>query len=165
MAAATPEVITVLRATAERLRGGAKYQWGHAGVCNCGHLAQVVTGYDGREIYRQVAGEWSEHLNDYCLATGDSVADAATRLMRFGFAPTDLRDLEYLRNKKVLGQMPWHQRHLRRNERDDVVRYLEAWADLLQGQLDSRTQDASGADEPEPEPPEAALTDALTHVA
>lgn len=161
MTAATPEVITVLRATAERLRGGAKYQWGHAGVCNCGHLAQVVTGYDGREIYRQVAGEWSEHLNDYCVSTGDSVADAATRLMRFGFAPTDLRDLEYLRNAKVLAHLPRHERHPRRNDRDDVVRYLEAWADMLQGRRERSGQVSAD----QPEPPGTASTDALTHVA
>ena len=132
MALATPEVIAVLRTTAQRLREGAKYQWGHAGVCNCGHLAQVVTGLDGRQIKRQVAGEWSEHLNDYCPITGDSLDDVATRLVRFGFEPTELADLEYLENREVLKGLPAERRHLRRNDRDDVVLYLETWADVLE---------------------------------
>lgn len=132
MATASPEVISVLRSTAARLREGAKYQWGHAGACNCGHLAQAVTGLDSREIYRQVGGEWSEHLNDYCPVTGDAMDDAATRLIRFGFLPGELSDLEYLRDRQVLARLPEGRRHLRRNSREDVVLYLEAWAELLE---------------------------------
>ena len=34
----------VIDRTAERLSGDVSYQWGHMGMCNCGHLAQSITG-------------------------------------------------------------------------------------------------------------------------
>lgn len=135
MAQATPEVIEVLKITANRLRSGADYQWGHAGACNCGHLAQSMTSLDTREIYRQVAGEWSEYLNDYCPITGDNVEDVVATMIRFGFEPSELADLEYLRDPEVLRRLPGGHRYLRRNERDHVVLYLETWASMLEEQI------------------------------
>ena len=34
MAKSNPELICALRETAERLEGGAQYEWGHMGRCN-----------------------------------------------------------------------------------------------------------------------------------
>jgi hypothetical protein len=127
-----PEVIVALRETAARLREGAPYQWGHAGQCNCGHLAQTVTALDDREIYRMVAGEWSEHLNVGCPVSGLDLDDVAARLVRFGFSTGALADLEQLRNREVLRYVEGGAGFLRRNDRTDVVRYLEAWADMLE---------------------------------
>ena len=138
MARASAEVIAALRATAARLREGAAYQWGHAGVCNCGHLAQTVTSRNRAEIYREVAGEWSEYLHDYCPITGEGLEDLASHMVRFGFEPFELADLEQLCNPEILHRLPGGHRHLRRNERDHVVLYLETWADLLQERLDAR---------------------------
>lgn len=134
MARATPEVIAALRTTAARLDAGAPYQWGHAGMCNCGHLAQTVTQLPKAEIYREVAGEWSEYLEDRCPLTGAHVDDLAAAMERFGFAAGELVDLERLSDPTVLRALPGGHRWLDRNQRDDVVIYLRAWADLLESQ-------------------------------
>lgn len=130
--------IEALRSTAARLRDGAPYQWGHAGMCNCGHLAQTVTSLDTREIYRMVNGEWSEHLNTACAATGLDLGDVAARMVQFGFSMTELADLEQLRDRSVLARLDRRPAYLRRNERDDVILYLSTWADMLQEAMDAQ---------------------------
>jgi len=142
MAKLSVEVIEVLRTTAARLRAGAPYQWGHAGHCNCGHLAQTVTALAPRDIYRMVGGEWSEHLYDYCPLTGESIDDVAARMVEFGFEATELADLEWLRDVRVLSRLRRsgdEPRHLRRNDRADVILYLETWADGLEERLNETT--------------------------
>ncbi len=131
MARATVEVIAALRRTAARLQQGAAYQWGHSGMCNCGHLAQTITELPGAVIHREVAGEWSEYLEDYCVVTGERVDDLRAKMVRFGFEPTELAALEQLADPAVLRALPGGHRHLVRNERDDVALYLETWAELL----------------------------------
>ena len=56
-------------------------------------------------------------------------------MIRFGFEPGDLTDLEHLRDDRILRRLPDELRYLQRNERDHVVLYLETWADMLQEQL------------------------------
>lgn len=124
-------LIDALRTTAKRVRSGAHYEWGHAGACNCGHLAQTVTHTPAPQIYSDVGGEWSEHLRDYCPITGQSVDDVAAQMIRFGFSASELSDLEQLEDPKVLARIP-QRRYLRRNDRNDLVLYLEAWASMLE---------------------------------
>ncbi len=128
------DVIEALRTTAARVREGAHYEWGHAGACNCGHLAQTVTRLSKAEIYRMVDGEWSEHLHDYCPITGQAVEDVAAQMIRFGFDAGELADLENLADARVLERIP-DRRYLRRNDRGDLVLYLEAWAAMLEQDL------------------------------
>ncbi len=136
MAKLNRDVIEALRSTAARIRDGAHYEWGHAGACNCGHLAQTVTQLSTKEIYRMVNGEWSEHLNDYCPITGHALEDVAAQMIRFGFTPSELTDLENLADPRVVERIP-ERRYLRRNDPKDLVLYLETWAEML-------------ADQPEP---------------
>ena len=67
-------LIDALRATSTRLEdSNAKYQWGHMGQCNAGHLVQTVTGLSSFEIVESIdfqLDEWSEHAIDYCSCTG-----------------------------------------------------------------------------------------------
>lgn len=135
MARASAELIGAIRTTVKRLREGAHYEWGHAGSCNAGHLAQTVTKLSRVQIYRMVDGEWSEHLRDYCPSTGDSLDDVVTQMIRFGFEPGELADLEWLRDDRILRRLPDGRRYLRRNDRNDLVLYLETWADMLDEQL------------------------------
>ena len=72
MANPNPKLIRYIRETADRLEGGADYQWGHQGQCNCGHIVQTITELSPSEIYHRViqtTGEWSEFANDYCMGT------------------------------------------------------------------------------------------------
>ena len=135
-------MIDALKETAARLGDGAAYQWGHAGQCNCGHLAQTVTALDRREIYRMVAGEWTEHLNTACPISGLDLDDVAARMIQFGFSAAELTSLEHLSDRRVLSRLPEGQRHLRKNQREDVVLYLETWAAML---ADERARDLEPA--------------------
>ena len=71
-----PGLINALRVTADRLESGARYEWGHMGRCNCGHLVQTITQLSAYEIVASVdfqLDEWSEHAQDYCTGTGHKV--------------------------------------------------------------------------------------------
>lgn len=122
-----------LRLTADRLANGAPYQWGHMGQCNCGHLAQTVTHKSAAEIHRsaldQATGEWSEYLNDYCGVSGALIDDVTRTLLDLGITAAELASLENLDDPRVLARLGVER--LVRHEREHAVRYLRAWADLV----------------------------------
>ena len=126
-------LIVALRITADRIEAGAPYQWGHMGQCNCGHLAQTITKQSASAIHRSAldegTGEWSEHLRDRCATSGALIDDVTAALIDFGFTRDELAHLEDLSAPAVLAQLgvPCLVRH----DRDDAVRYLRAWAALL----------------------------------
>ena len=120
-----------LRTTADRLADGARYEWGHVGRCNCGHLAQTLTARDGAEIFRlfgQELTEWSEHARGRCAVSNHDLEELFGELYRAGLSRDDLRHLEYLSDPEVLAFLPDGRRDLRRNDRDDVVAYMRAMA-------------------------------------
>lgn len=131
-------LIQALRDTADRLRNGAAYAWGHHGNCNCGNLIQVVSDLDEREIFQyaqQGAGEWTELSMAWCPNSAAPVDMVLQKLMDLGLTPTDVHHVEYLSDKKVLAHLPGGFRWLRRNQREDVVAYFEAYAQLLESRL------------------------------
>ncbi|MEM0968704.1 MAG: hypothetical protein AAGJ31_05090 [Verrucomicrobiota bacterium] len=134
MANGNPELINALRVTAERLAEGARYEWGHMGRCNCGHLVQTVTDLSDVEIATSIdyeLDEWTEHARDYCEGTGGKVDDFFEALREVGFAHEDVIHLENLSDRRVLDRLG-KGTHLRRNHRPDVVLYLDSLADLLE---------------------------------
>jgi hypothetical protein len=146
MAYANTRLIRALRVTAARLRDGAPYQWGHHGMCNCGHLTQTITGRDRREIHEAAlarGGEWRDRERDYCPTSGLAIDHIVRELLAYGLSTSDLADLEYLDDERVLRRVP--DRELRRNRREDVIAYLDAWADLLEEQLGRREGSAGAA--------------------
>lgn len=146
MAVPSVQVISALRSTAARLREGAPYMWGHAGRCNCGHLAHVVTDVPASAIHEwamEVGGEWEDLVREHCGIGGRPIDDVIAALIQFGFSAGDLADLEDLRDERVLANLPGGKRWLTRNVRDDVVAYLEAWADLLAREAEARARAAS----------------------
>ena len=97
-----------LRETADRLSGGARYEWGHMGRCNCGHLVQTLTDMTDVEIAQSVdyqLNEWSEHAKDYCDGSGTRVQDLFDTLKKFGLSPNDMRHLEHLSDKRILDRI------------------------------------------------------------
>lgn len=118
------------------------YQWGHMGLCNCGFLAQELTGLKKDDIHRRAMerpGDWSEQLNDYCAESGLLMDDLIDRMLSRGLTRDDLRHLERLSDPHVLNRFAQGD-HPRHNVRDDVIRYLNAWADLLEDELLERIQ-------------------------
>ena len=126
-------LVLALRSTAERLRGGSAYQWGHFGSCNCGHLAQTLTRRAPTQIHAAAAeraADWGDATVDYCPSSGLPLDEIIGEMLAAGLTLTELRDLETLSDRRILRRLS-DATALRRNQRDDIVRYLEAWADLL----------------------------------
>lgn len=138
MAKASIELIQAFRETALRLRNGAAYYWGNHGNCNCGNLLQVLTPLSEKEILtfaHSGAGEWTELAQEYCPNSGAPVDLLISRLEQAGLTPTDIHHIEYLSDRAVLEQLPGGFRWLKRNVREDVILYFEAYARLLELQL------------------------------
>lgn len=137
MAHSNPQLINALRETAARLEGGAHYEWGHMGRCNCGHLVQTLTEMSDYEIVKSIdfaLDEWTEHANDYCEGTGHKVDDLFLTLQNVGFGYQDVIYLENLSDSRVLARLPGERRYLRRNQVDDVTLYMRTLAQLLEEQ-------------------------------
>jgi hypothetical protein len=141
MARPTLELIDALRRTARKLANGAPYQWGHMGGCNCGNLAQELTKLNRDQIHRYAMeryGDWNEQVEDYCSTSQMPIDLVISEMLNAGLALEDLKHLEKLDDRQVLLRFPLEARYLKHNVRDDVVSYMNAWADLLEEQLLSK---------------------------
>jgi hypothetical protein len=140
MAAPDSTLIRMLRESASRLSVTSSYQWGHMGMCNCGHLVQTLTGLTASEIHSsamQRHGDWEAQADDYCPTSGLLIDHILAAMMELGLDRNDIRNLEKLSDPAVLLRLP---RHVRHNVRDDVVLYMRGWADLLEEQLAGQDQ-------------------------
>lgn len=138
MAKVRIEVIEVLRKTAKAIENSNRYQWGHMGLCNCGFLAQEVTHLQKQEIHSRAMerhGDWSDQLNDYCPSSGLPMDDLISQMLAFGLDADDLKHLERLSDKNILKNLPADSRTLRHNIKEDVVCYLQTWANMLEAKL------------------------------
>ena len=130
-----PELVSALRETAGRLSGGARYEWGHMGRCNCGHLLQTITDMSDFEIVKSIdfeLDEWTEYAKDYCEGTGHKVEDLFAALHDIGFSREDVIHLENLSDRRVLNRLAGGFRYLQRNNADHVTLYLNTMADMLE---------------------------------
>ena len=129
-------LINALRETSRRLLDDSvEYQWGHMGQCNAGHLIQTITGMSSYEIVKSIdfqLNEWSEHATDYCSKTGCKVDDIFLTIEKHGMTHADIVKLENLSDRKVLDNLEGGFRHLKRNNRLDVMEYMNSFADLLE---------------------------------
>ena len=129
-------LIDALRQTSNRLLDDqVEYQWGHMGQCNAGHLIQTLTGLSSFEIVESIdfqLDEWSEHAIDYCSNTGCKVDDIFLTIEKHGLTHEDIVKLENLSDGKVLNNLDGGFRHLERNNRNDVIDYMNSFADLLE---------------------------------
>ena len=138
MAKATIQLITTLRKTADRIDSSSIYQWGHMGACNCGFLAQEVTKLQKDQIHDRAMcghGDWTEQLNDYCPTSGLPMDDIISEMISFGFDADDLKHLERLSDKKILQTLRMNERFLKHNQKQDVAKYIRAWANMLEAEL------------------------------
>lgn len=129
-------LIDALRETSSRLSNdNVDYQWGHMGQCNAGHLIQTITGMSSFEIVKSIdfqLDEWSEHAIDYCSKTGCKVDDIFLTIEKYGMTHEDIVKLENLSDRKVLDNLVGGFRHLSRNNRLDVIDYMNSFANLLE---------------------------------
>lgn len=135
MARNISSLIAVLKDTASTLGKSEDYQWGHMGCCNCGFLAREITHLRKDQIHTyamQRYGDWSEQLHDYCPTSGLPIDNLIAEMLDYGFDADDLRNLERLSDKRILDTFPPTERYLRFNVKSDVIKYLIAWAKLLE---------------------------------
>ena len=138
MAKASLDIIDALRRTAKKLATGTAYMWGHMGSCNCGNLAQEITKMSKEQIHAyamQGHGDWNEQLNDYCEASQMPMDLLIHELLMTGFSTEDLKNLEKLADNDILMRLPIEKRYLHHNYRDDVIVYLNEWANMLEDEL------------------------------
>jgi hypothetical protein len=143
MAFTNRKLITSLRQTAQRLKEGNTYAWGNHGSCNCGNLLQVVTNMSSAEILAYAhtgIGEWTELAEEYCQVTDIPAYSLIAHLEKIGLTPSDIHNLEYLEDRKVLDALPGGFRWLKRNNREDVIAYFETFANLLEQELMRREE-------------------------
>jgi hypothetical protein len=148
MKSSHPALIEALKDAAKQLGEGANYEWGHMARCNCGHLIQSLTGLDEFSVSKAVdhtLDEWTEHAKTYCPDSGRTVDEVFELLEKVGFCRQDVIHLENLSDPRVLKHIG-NNVHLRRNKRDDLMRYLLALAEVLeQGNSQRRVQDEMSA--------------------
>ena len=138
MARPSIRLVSALRGTAARLATSATYAWGHLGSCNCGHLVQTLCGLAPAKIHTialEGDGDWETLANAYCPTSGHAIDDVITALIEAGLTTDDIGHLEKLDAPAILAALPGGHRWLRRNDRADVIVYLETWARLLEADL------------------------------
>lgn len=139
MARSSLKLIKAIRETANRLASGDRYEWGHMGSCNCGHLAQSITKYSKGQIHGAAMwryGDWREQLRDYCPQSGLPLDEIIDQMLDMGLTRHELAHLESLTHPDILERLPLNQKHLIHNRQDDVVLYLNTWVNLLEEQLE-----------------------------
>lgn len=141
MAKASFMLVDALRKTAKNIQSGKPYEWGHMGSCNCGNLAQTLLNIGKGDIHRYAMdkpGDWSEQLNDYCPTSGMPMDQLIFGLLQKGLSTDDLKHLEYLSDITIVKTVG--RGYLQNNHLQDVVDYMNAWANLLESELLSTIQ-------------------------
>lgn len=83
--------------------------------------------------------EWTEFANDYCPNDGASVDQLVDTLLAHGFELSDIHQLEYLSNPRVLKAIPGSPRSLEKGKPRNAALYMRTWAALLELELKDRT--------------------------
>jgi len=128
--------------------------WGHMGACNCGNLAQEITHLSKREIHEiamRRKGNWNDQCDAFCPTSGLPMDDLISTLLIAGLDLEDLKNLEKLSDKKVLKNLPGDYRYLNNNNRNHVIIYLNAWADLLERRMLEKIKVPKLISDPQPE--------------
>lgn len=141
MAKANLEVIDALRKAAKRIEQKSNYNWKDIGACNCGNLVQVVCNYDKKEIRKygiKKHGDWETLIHLYRRDSNYEIDKIITEMIDFGFILDDLVHLENLSSLLVRSRIP--KLFLKRDKREDVILYMNTWADILEEELISDIQ-------------------------
>jgi hypothetical protein len=144
------QLIKHLRQAAERvLEPG--YNHGNYERCNCGILAQCVTGFGAGhmkhgELWNAIkpvvslvgGGSWGYVAEFYCSETNRLFSEVIESLLDIGITAKDIANLENLSDEKIVAQVGLGP--LTKDNPQHVAKYLEAWADILEDE--ARRSDA-----------------------
>lgn len=95
-----------------------KYDWHQISHCNCGLVAQAITGTDleslddiylndistslQEKLQQENTPTWSEMVKEYCPLTGQPLVAIFEKLYEAGMKREDIAHLEYLSDPKIL---------------------------------------------------------------
>jgi hypothetical protein len=175
MARASVRLIVALRETALSLeRAATAYRWCRFSQCNCGHLAQTITGLAPNTIEaaaKRHPGDWGEQARtfcgprlqpaldarspfvdgalepdeiDVCNVTGQTMPQILATLFAWGLEPVDIEALERLSDSTVRRRLGTNTIDYPHGERQNVIAYLRAWAELLEEKLPASEREADG---------------------
>ncbi len=129
----TKQLIRALRETAADLRNKAKlYNWGSITQCNCGLLAQKITGIARDNLLDSLAplepGHWTHMAKqtEKCLLTNRPLSAVFATLLAAGVELEDFKRIEYLDDGEGIPITDFHQ------DRNKVAEWMDAQADLLE---------------------------------
>jgi hypothetical protein len=165
-------LVEALRETAARLsRQETVYRWSQLAHCNCGHLAQTITGLSPgaiREAAGRHRGDWAEQARtiampqrmperlyepDYgsrpaidegawepedlgrCPVAELEMTQIFAELGAWGLSPSDIAALERLDDPEVRRRLGTNTVDFLQSDRQNVMAYLLAWADLLEERI------------------------------
>lgn len=139
MANASVEIIQALRNTAKRINQikGA-YNWKHLGTCNCGNLVQELTGQNAKQIHLEGIkkhGDWEMLVYLYNEESTYQIDQTIKSLLDLGFTLEDIVQLENLSNQEIINNISFLKQNLKRDNKQDVILYLETWANMLEEEL------------------------------
>jgi hypothetical protein len=164
MAIEKQRLIHYLEKTVSLLKSTSHYEWGNSGACNCGHLAQVITGFKGEDIHRwslEKNGEWSDKAELYCENSGYKIDNVISIMLKAGLQIEDINHIEYLDHPEILSELTDGRRQLERNLKQDVITYFECWIRLLQNQEAEDQTSSHWASRRVHEPGEIAVYDSI----
>jgi len=124
-------MVEALRKAAKKI-GKEHYSWKDIGHCNCGNLAQVVTGKSGKEILKQGIkkhGDWEILTKLYRENSMYEIDHYIDSMIEIGFRLDQIAKLENLSDEKILNEIGVD---LRRDKKEDVILYLNTWADMIE---------------------------------
>lgn len=136
MAKPSLKLIRAIRNTVRKLIQDGPYQWGHMGSCNCGLLAQEMTQVSKADIHSLAMhseGSWTDQSRAYCPTSGLPMDLLIGAMLDYGLEIKDLEFLENLSDPRILRYLGLT--HLRYNQRNHVIPYMKAWADLMEQEL------------------------------
>lgn len=143
MAIENNRLIFFLEKTVDLLRDTTHYEWGHSGACNCGHLAQVITGHKKADIHKwslQKNGDWTDKADLYCETSGYEIDNVISSMISIGLQIEDIHHIEYLNHPRILERLSDGRRSLQRNLKEDVITYFQLWVELLKSDASSSVE-------------------------
>lgn len=156
------KLITALRTAAKAIEMETfPYKWEAQERCNCGVVVCSLLGMSPDKLRSKIPHSdalkgptWTQMAGFYCPITGIPDNELFKELYSLGLTSIEIKNLEDLSDPEILLRMKCKKENIRYDNKQDLIRYLRAWADILveRGSQDGSAQETVQED-PEPEKP------------
>lgn len=138
--------LEALKHAVGELKNGKDYDWLESHQCNCGIVAQSVTGMKNTPHKLAVRGIGSWGLS-ICGASGMPYYKVFQWLFDAGFTKKDIMNLEGLCDEKICGEMGMPIRlnmcgtNEGCNDKNNLIAYLEAWIRIIEKEQEPQVKE------------------------